>query len=592
MKRIVKTCLILILLFGQTSFAEEVNSFVSISKVGIEDTFALTIEAKNYSGEVQFPEIFDIENFDLLSGPSQGTNMSWINGKVTKSVTHKYILMPKKIGTFTIPAYKVKINKTEYDTKPITITVVKESVQQTPVHSNSPFDDDFFNPRPRTTNFSKKSIFIRAEVNKKTVFVNQGLTISYRVYFKQPISSPGFKNMPDFTGFVTEDVPTPRRIKTEVKTINGERYNSAVIFQKILYPISSGKLTIPSIAFSFMVENSRSFFSGGSQVIRKSSPVEITVLPFPEPQPENFSGAIGKFSVISSVDKDRLKTGDSLSYKFSITGKGNLNQVSSVFPQEVKGFKVFKPGNPTLTRDPKDYSLLKKTWEIVLVPEQTGRLSIPEIPFTYFNPILNKYISVKTIKREVEVAQGATNSTVSTIVDSGEEVTVLGSDIEYIETSLPVDNVNFTDNSSVYKFSVILTPTFLLLFGFILRLTDPSKKSPQEYKRVKAYYNFKKNLKEAGILLKKKKTKEYYSTISSAVIQYFADKLNKPNIELRIDDIEIILKEKDIEESIIKSLVDIVEYCDFESYTPSGTGENIKILEETQEIISKLEKKL
>lgn len=594
MKAIVKSLIILILLSSQVVKGEDVNAFVSSNKVGVEDAFAFTIEVKNYSGDVLFPEIYEIQNFDIISGPSQGQNMSWINGNVSKSLTHKYTLMPKKTGNFTIPSFKLTVDKKEYTTKPIDIVVEKGSVK--PPTQSSPsslFDDDFFNPRSRTAPVvSNNSLFIRAELDKNRLYINEGITVSFRVFFKQPISAPGFKDLPDFTGFVTEDVPTPPRIQTEIKTINGERYNTAVIFKKILYPISSGELTIPSITFSFRVEDSRSFFSGGSIVYRKSSPLKLTVLSFPEPQPENFSGAIGNFSVISSVDKDRLKTGDSLNYKLTIKGKGNLNQVTSLFPKEVQGFKVFKPGNPSLSRDKNDSLLIDKTWEIVLVPEVTGRLSIPEIPFIYFDPVLKDYITKKTIKREVEVAKGTVLETTNTITNSGEEVAILSNDIEYIETALPVDNIKYFDNTTIFKISIYGFPGLFLFLGFLLRITDPSRKSPEEYKKAKAFHIFKHNLKEAEKMLKRKKNKEYYSCISSSVTQYFSNKLNKPNLELRIDEIGTILKNKEIEDGLIKSLVDIVEYCDFESYTPSGTGENIKILSETLEIISKLEKQL
>jgi hypothetical protein len=592
MKTVVKLFIVLTYLTVHSAFAEQVSAYVSASKVGVEDAFTLTIEAKNYNGIVEFPQIYDFDNFDMVSGPVQGQNMSWINGKVTKLLTHKYTLMPKKTGVFTIPSFTVKIDDRVYKTKPIEVTVVKGSLAtQSQRSPRSFFDDDFFSPRPRRSRVTKRSVFVKAEVDKTAVYVNEGITVSYRLYFNRPVSSPGFKDVPDFTGFVTEDVATPSRIKTETKLLNGERYNTAVIFQKILYPISAGKLVIPSITFSLRVEDPMSFFSAGTVIYRKSSPVEITVLPFPEPQPDNFSGAIGTFTVISSVDKDRLKTGDSLTYKLTIRGKGNLNPVSSVFPKEVKGFKVFKPGNPVTTHDKRDPKLIEKTWEIVLVPEKTGRLSIPEIPFVYFDPVVKQYVTKTTIKREVEVEQGLTSLN-QTVTESGRAVTMLTKDIEYIETDLPVDNIYFIDRSMVYKSVLYGAPVLFLLLGFIFRFTDPARKSLKEYRRVNAFKFFKKNLKEAEKLLKKKKNKEYYSAISSAVIRYFSDKFNKPNIELRIDEIELILKERQIEEGLIRSLVDIVEYCDFESYTPSATGQNIKILDETREIIGKLEKLL
>lgn len=595
--KVISRIFILFVLFSNiVTFGEEVNAFVSSNKIGVEDSFSFTIEAKNYKGEVEFPQIYDIPNFDLVSGPNQGTNMSWVNGNVSKSVTHKYILMPKKVGKFKIPSFQVKIGDKVYKTKEIQLEVVKGSVAQhtqtrrpRSLFDDEFFNDDFFGSRRTSPKISNKSLFVKTEVDKKNVYLNDSILVTYKVYFQSRISNPGIKDMPDFTGFLTEDVDLKKRNKTELKIINGERYNVATLYQKILYPVKCGELEIPSITFSFYVENPMSFFAGGNQVFRKSTKETVNVIDFPEPQPLNFSGAVGKFSLNSSVDKDRLKTGESLSYKLTIMGSGNLSQVTALFPTDVKGFKVFKPGNPIVK---KEGNSIEKTWEIVLAPEVTGRLTIPEVSFTYFDPKLKEYVTKKTIKREVEVEKG-NNASISTInTPIGEEVKLISTDIEYIETSLPLDNVTYIYKAFTFKTIFYGIPGFLFLFGLFLRINDPSKKSPEEYRKLRAFSNFKKNIKKAEKLLKKGNGKEYYSTISTSVIQYFADKLNKPNIELRIDEVSEILKQKEISEELIKSIVDIVEYCDFESYTPSGTGENIKILSEIVQLISKLEKQL
>ena len=67
------------------------------------------------------PPSFD--NFNVVGGPSQSINNSWINGVRSFSKTYSYFLAPKKTGVFTIMEATIKIDGEVYKTLPIEITV-------------------------------------------------------------------------------------------------------------------------------------------------------------------------------------------------------------------------------------------------------------------------------------------------------------------------------------------------------------------------------------------------------------------------------------------------------------------------------------
>ena len=66
------------------------------------------------------------------------------------------------------------------------------------------------------------------------------------------------------------------------------------------------------------------FFFDSYQNIDKdlqSPNLKIDVLPLPNP-PVNFSGAVGKFKLNASVDKNEGKTNEAINYKLTLSGSG------------------------------------------------------------------------------------------------------------------------------------------------------------------------------------------------------------------------------------------------------------------------------
>jgi len=116
---IVKTLVFIlgtVALHGQRDQSFEVR--VSSDTVLADNTFEIRFEAKNLSGTFE-PPAFD--GFDLVGGPSQSTQMSFVNGASNQSSSYGFFLKPKGVGVFTLePAYYVT-KDTSWETGPIDI---------------------------------------------------------------------------------------------------------------------------------------------------------------------------------------------------------------------------------------------------------------------------------------------------------------------------------------------------------------------------------------------------------------------------------------------------------------------------------------
>ncbi len=577
--------------------ATDVTATVSANPVGTQDTFQLTIRVDNYDGEVEFPRNVSIPGFTLVAGPSTSESTRIINWKVSRSISEVFTLSPQKAGNFNIPSFTVTVGGKPYQSRPIAITVKKGSLlsrqQSRPRSPFDMFDDNFFNPptavrQPVTAN----SLFVRCELSKPVAYVGEAVMVSYRIYSRVSVARLGIKNLPDFTGFLTEDLDQNHFLDRKKVMVNGVPYTTAVIFRKIVFPTKTGRLPLPQPLFSIEVGDPYSFFPG-EPVMRKSQPATLTVYPLPVPQPDDFSGAVGQFRLSVSVNQDHVKMGDSVTVTVSVKGEGDFNTVPLLFPKDLDGFRMFRPASPTLKREPGNPLRGEKDWKIVLVPRKTGTLTVPAIQMVFFNPVSKTYETRTSSPIEITVEKGNGGEvTMLPAETGGSEVVQVGRDIDYIRTGTAPDTFVDLLETRWYRISFVVVPFIFLFFGLILRWRDPSRRDPVAYRKAHAVSFFRKRLREAEKNLKKGRGREYYQQLSKACISYFADKWNRPVLDLKIDEIARELESKNVDPALVKSIVDVVEYCDFESYTPSDKALNRTILKDAETAILKLEKAL
>ena len=177
--------LIYFYIFSSICFSQSVQ--ISVDKNSIEkgETITFSIEASNSEG---FPVVnMNVlkQTFEIISGPSQMTNIQWVNGKMTSTKTLKWTISPIKTGKIIIPSVKGTLDGSKFRSKPINIFV----------------------------NVNKKDdskIFIKADIVKRKVYLGEQITLIYNLYKNVNASIEPFQ-IPEFPGFWLEDIETPER---------------------------------------------------------------------------------------------------------------------------------------------------------------------------------------------------------------------------------------------------------------------------------------------------------------------------------------------------------------------------------------------
>ena len=156
-----------------------------------------------------------------------------------------------------------------------------------------------------------KDLFITVTANKKRVFEQEAILLTYKVYSLVNLTQLA-GNMPDLDGFHTQEIPLPQQKSMTMEHFNGRNYGTVVWRQYLLFPQRAGKLKVPAVEFEGLVVQQNNaidpidaFFNGAdltTEVKKKivAPGMEIQVDPLPT-RPANFSGAVGKFNIESAL---------------------------------------------------------------------------------------------------------------------------------------------------------------------------------------------------------------------------------------------------------------------------------------------------
>ena len=171
MIKIPSSILLLTVCFGLNSYAFAVKITVSVDETTISqsDVFTFRIEAKDAESNPKVDITPLLKNFSVVSGPSQQTSMSWINGKMQTSRSLTWTLVPINTGTLIIPSLSVSVGTKSFRTKIIRMMVTRGK-QST----------------------AANDLFLTAEVDKLEVYPGEQITVTYKLFTRVNLSIEDF----------------------------------------------------------------------------------------------------------------------------------------------------------------------------------------------------------------------------------------------------------------------------------------------------------------------------------------------------------------------------------------------------------------
>lgn len=263
---------------------------------------------------------------------------------------------------------------------------------------------------------SLEKVHLVAEVSKTKPFINEPVTIVYKLYFNAPVGGYRGNQIPTYDKFWTYNIDMPQRPELKQGKYKGEMYNYIVLKQDIIMAQEVGRHTIKPLSLTVQVEvptGRRDFFGFPEYglVEKEYSSQSITVDAQDLPQkdrPAAFSGGVGELAFKVTPSTQELKAGEPLYLTVSITGKGNLNLITFPTPIAHSALEVYDP-QYTEKLTPTAFGLQgNRTNKYTIIPQYKGEYNIDPMEFSYFDLGTKQYKTIKTDTLRINVLEGPT----------------------------------------------------------------------------------------------------------------------------------------------------------------------------------------
>ncbi len=611
MKKLLLTFTLLVSAFASYVQAEELTFTAEApSAVVMGETFRLsytvnTHKAKNF-------RVGNITDFDILMGPSQSSSSSTsiVNGVRTSSRTLTYtcILRPKKEGTYTIPAATITAEDKQMTSKTLTVKVLPPD-QRSSAASSSEAQSGRGGSASQSGQIADDDLFIVATVNKKKVYEQEAILLTYKIYTTVNLTNVSGK-MPDLKGFHTQEVEMPKGNREfQLEHYKGRNYRTIVWSQYVLFPQQSGQLEIPSITFEGTIAQRvqnydpfEAFFNGGSSYVNvqksiRTPKLTIDVSPLPAGKPASFSGGVGDFSISSTISTTELKENEAVTLKVIISGTGNMKLIRTPEVNFPADFEVYDPKVDNKYTLKAGGQAGNKVIEYLAIPRFGGTYTIPPVEFSYFDVKSGSYKTLKTPEYTLNVAKGSGSSSTSAPVGyvSKEELRLLGQDIRYInlkDTHYRPKGQFFFGTMGYWLWYIVPLVAFIVLM-IVYRKQAVENANIAKTRTKKASKVATRRLKVAKKKMAEKDKAGFYDEVLKAIWGYLSDKLNMPQAELSKDNIATELAARQVPEALIGECSELLGECEFARYAPtlSGSSEE-QVYDKAASLMNKLESEI
>ncbi len=597
--------LVLGVLFSTVSLchADEITFEITVDKTRVSLGEDIQLNLSFYGTQnVPTPYFPDILGFDWrYLGPAK--KISIINGKVSSSITHMYRLTAVREGKWKIPSFAIKFRGQTYTSEPVVIEVVRGLpglAQGSQAGSEAGVIGGI-----------EERAFLVMHVAKKQTYINEVIPVTIKLYANRltltDIQYPQIAH----EGFSVDEFAKPRQYQD---VLNGIGYD-VIEFNTQIFALRPGELTLGpaelecNLVVKTKARSGRSPFSDDSffgsgffddffgryenyPLNLKSVDIPITVMPLPqENKPADFSGALGDYRFDLSAEPKRVKVGDPITLKMTISGEGNFNTVKAPVLDFQDDFKIY---DPQVSQDE-----TSKTFEQVIIPKNHSVKEIPEISFNFFD---TKSGSYKTLTRDpiaVDVKPLAKGEELK-IFELGEEgkgiirrKEIFGQDIIYIKDTPGKlrKTGKFLCQNKLFVI-VQFIPLLVIIATLVFQKRKERLRSDVRYARsLRAPRRAKKNLQKVRRLLNPQESRQFFDTAFQTLREYLGDKFHLSTAGITSDVIEE-LKTYDVEQGVLNRIREFFAACDQARYAPSTiTREQmLSTLQLLEEIIDNLER--
>jgi hypothetical protein len=402
MKRLIVVCCLLVCFVAG---AQRIRTIVPREAVVIGTAFQvqyIITDPTDLTGII--PPVFD--SVELVSGPNHYKGNALVDGRQQPIENITYTLVATRLGVQKIGSIRAQFKGLpEQKANDVLITVT--AAPKASFHTNSSYTDVNLYAPPASADRQQlvdANLFVRTQVDKKTCYVGEPVTAVFKLYSRLQSTSE-VVNAPSLYGFSVVDVLDTHQSYPGVETINGQVFNTSILRMLQLYPGQPGALVIDGMQLQNEIEFDDPQHPGNKTKLEKtiSSPsVPLLVKPLPDGRPDDYTGAVGEFS-ISAALPEVMSTSSTGQLVITIRGAGNFIQFAPPAISWPSGLDALEPA----IADTLDKTAIPekgfRSYTFRFTADSAGLYVFPPVLFSFFNPSAGSYQTVSTDTLRVQV---------------------------------------------------------------------------------------------------------------------------------------------------------------------------------------------
>ncbi len=405
--------------FSASLLAQEVAAGLSSNQARVGEPVQLMVTVRGARG-AEVPQTLDVKGLRInLAGRS--TQFEMRNFKMSSTLTYTYIVVPQFEGEFTIPGFDVQIEGKTFRTQ--AMRLVASGAAQVPQMPSMPGLPQNTVPMPSGQPSEPVTegdpFFAELILSKRKVFVGEVVPVELRFYFNSRIGGQ-VGERPNFGGEGFTVQKFSNAVKRE-QVVNGTNY-VVFSFQSAITAVKTGTLQIPEASLEARLQvpgrapqgfedffNNlpipQGMFTDTREVTLKTKPVQLEVQPLPKDgRPEDFSGAVGKFTMEATVSPRKAAAGEPVTLKVAVSGQGNFEGMGAPVLTGDEGWRSYPPSDKFQSTDAVGFTG-EKTFEFPLIARQ-DQSRTPGVRFSYFDPSTEKYLTLTQEPLPVDAKAG------------------------------------------------------------------------------------------------------------------------------------------------------------------------------------------
>ncbi len=503
----------------------------------------------------------------------QASQFQIVNGQSTSSITYNFTVTPRQAGDYLIPAMSLNAGGQQLTSQPLRLKVLKPGA-----------------PPPGAVVSDTEPAFLKLVLPKTNVYLGEIITGELQFYFRQGVQ---LADQPRITGLPAEGLSfgkiTPG---TQRQAQIGNAVFTVIPASVALTAIKTGPLSVGPITALVVIQLPSAnrqrdifgFFNRGEQrqLALATDTIAIQSLPLPtENAPANFSGAVGHYTMTVNVGPTNIATGDPITVRVQITGRGALDALTLPEQGAWHDFKAYPPTSKVETSDPLGLQGTK-TFEQIIAPQSTDITELPPFAFSFFDPDARKYqtLTRPAIKLTVRPGGNTPAPVIAATTKTTSDSPPPQQDIVPIKPRLgPVTKVGGPLVVQPWFIAVQSVPVLAFVAAFVWRRrTDSLANNPRLRRQRQVAQVIRDGTQELQQLAAANNTEKFFVTLFRLLQEQLGERLDCPASAITEAVVDEKLRPRGVPDATLAQIHELFQSCNLARYAPTRSGEELAAL--------------